>query len=66
MEVFKNVVNWFLLISTGLIFAKAFNLVTMTWVEAFTPLMLLVLGFIFILVIGTVLVVLTNNKDGEE
>lgn len=62
----KNVVNWFLLISTGLIFAKALNLLTITWTEAFTPLMLMILGFIFSLIIGTVLVVMTNNKDGKE
>jgi len=62
----KNIVNWFLLISTGLIFAKAFNLVAMTWTEAFTPLMLMILGFIFSLIIGTVLAIYTNNKDGEE
>lgn len=62
----KNIVNWFLLISTGLIFSKAFNLVDMTWLEAFTPLILLISGFIISLIIGTVLVIFTNINNGEE
>lgn len=62
----EHLINWFLIVTTGLIFAKLIKLAEISWFEVFIPLMFLFGACVLTLIIGTILVIFTQNKNGEE